>query len=81
MLPLGPHSSILTTISPTIHKMKRIKEPMMTIPGSSCRWEISQSMMIMKRRANAAAVIQKGKYLRGGGRDVSELLSKRRMYV
>lgn len=62
-LPVGPQSSIETTMSPTIHRMKRMKDPIMTIPGRSWRWEMSQSIMRMKRREREADVTQYGKYL------------------
>jgi len=41
-----------------------MKEPIITIPGRSCRWEISHSMMKTKRRPIDAEQIQYGKYLR-----------------
>jgi hypothetical protein len=62
--PLGPHSSILNTTRPTIQRINRMKEPIITIPGRSCRWEMSHSMMKMKTRPIDAAQIQYGKYLR-----------------
>jgi hypothetical protein len=61
---LGPHSSILNTTRPTIQRINRMKEPIITIPGRSCRWEMSHSMMRMKRRPIDAEQIQYGKYLR-----------------
>jgi hypothetical protein len=61
--PLGPHSSILYTTRPTIQRINRMKEPIITIPGRSCRWEMSHSMMRMKRRPIDAEQIQYGKYL------------------
>lgn len=44
-LPAGPQSCTLMTISPTVQRTKSMKAPMMTIPGRSWRWEMSQSMM------------------------------------
>lgn len=43
---------------PTTQRTRRMKEPMMTIPGSSWRCEMSQSMMIMKKRESAETEIQ-----------------------
>jgi hypothetical protein len=49
---------MLNTIRPTIQRTNRMKEPIITIPGRSCRWAMSQSMMQMKRRPIEAEVIQ-----------------------
>jgi hypothetical protein len=40
-----------------------MKDPIMTIPGRSWRWEISQRRARMKRIEREAVVIQYGKYL------------------
>jgi hypothetical protein len=57
-LPVGPHSSMEMTISPTIHSTNSMKEPITTIPGSSCRWDIRYSIMKMNRIERAETVIQ-----------------------
>jgi len=44
--------------------MKRMKAPIITIPGRSCRWDISQSMTKMKSRVREEVVTQYGKYLK-----------------
>jgi hypothetical protein len=54
---------MLNTTRPTIQRIKRMKEPIMTIPGRSCRWEMSHSMMKMKTSPIDAEQIQYGKYL------------------
>jgi hypothetical protein len=62
-LPDGPHSCMLMTIKPTSHRTKRMKDPMITMPGRSWRCEISQSMTMMKNTASAETVISYAKYL------------------
>ena len=36
-LPLGPHNCIETTMRPTVQRTRRMKQPMMTMPGSNWR--------------------------------------------
>jgi hypothetical protein len=62
-LPEGPQSWTLMTMRPTVQSTKRMKEPIMTMPGSSCRWEMSQSMAMMKTTEREPTVTQYGKYL------------------
>ncbi len=63
--PTGPHSSMLTTMSPTSHSTKNMKEPRMTMEGSSRRCAISHRREAMKTMVRAATVMKYGKYLVG----------------
>jgi hypothetical protein len=56
--PVGPQYSILVTISPTSHKINKMKAPRITMPGRSERWEISQIMSPRKRIEREATVTQ-----------------------
>lgn len=58
LIPDSPHSWTLITIKPTVHNTKRMKAPMMTSPGKSCRCEMSQSMIRMKRTETEPTEIQ-----------------------
>lgn len=63
MLPVGPHSSTETTIKPTIHRTKEMKEPSMTMLGRRRRCDMSQSMMRIRWIPMVPTVTQYVKYL------------------
>ena len=56
--PVGPQSSMLTTIRPTIHKTKKMKPPTMTMAGNRRRWEMSHSRPPMKTMVRLATVMK-----------------------
>ena len=55
--PLGPHSCIDTTTSPTSHMMKSINAPIMTMAGSRRRLAMSQNIPAMNRIASPPTVM------------------------
>lgn len=56
--PAGPQSSMLTTMSPTIHNTKNMKDPRITMDGNSRRCEISHSSSPRKPMVRPATVMK-----------------------
>ncbi len=57
-LPVGPHSSMETTMSPTIHSTNSMKPPIRTIDGRSRRVKMRKSRMPTKTMATEATVMK-----------------------
>nr|POE48898.1 hypothetical protein CFP56_38995 [Quercus suber] len=62
--PAGPKSWIAVSIRPVMYSTSRMKEPMMTTPGSSRRCRTSTMRMMMKMTVSAPTAIPKGMILR-----------------
>ena len=61
--PEGPKSCIEVSTRPVSQRTKRMKVPRMTMPGSSCRWDMRPMMRPTKRMPSEETVIWYGKSL------------------
>lgn len=57
---------MLVSISAVNHRTNRMKDPMMTMPGSSWRWLMRLRIRMKKRTASAETVTAYGKSLISG---------------